>query len=847
MKKKWMSRALALGLSLTMAMGLCSCGNRNNEQSEENNRLAKENVYKMEEMELPLEGDEYNIQSTIYLNDRLYMIANVYHWSEGGETETVLLSMNMDGSDMQKLSMEMPEPYKHEEVGTEEGENNEDTEDTEDTGNSGSEGEAVPLPMPREETLELDAAIAVPETSVAVEVTPGEEEWVDPGYYESTYYGSYTFSEAGKLYGIENYNYENYGDPNNYVYESKAALVCWDLEGKLQWKTPIIDNSNGENNLWVNYLLPMADGSVYIIYSGNGDGRIKQLVDANGVTGEQSPMNMDSTKMNNMQEMIAGKDGKFMVIYYDEEWVNMYIATYDLVTDTMSEGQKLPDTMSMNGYYRILSGLNTDLVYSNSNGVYTLNIGDAEPTKLMDYVNSDVVVGYMNNIIMLDDTHFIAIFNGSDWSKMTTAMFTKVNPEDVQDKKVLTLGGTYVSSDIRQAIVDFNKTNSEYKIIVKDYSQYTTREDYENGTNTAVTRLNNDIISGNMPDILCTSTELNINAYISKGLLADIGELLDKDDELNKEDYLPNVIEAFSVDGKLYHVVPRFYVSTFLTHQDIVGERDSMTLSELQQIISEREGSEAFQYITQSNFMYRMMNYFGTDFVDPATGTCNFNSPEFISMLEYAKTLPEEYVYDEESEMDYYTQYSSGRVIMGDYTFSDFNVSYYVNGMFNGKVNYTGFPGADGSSSVLSAYDSYVISAKSANIDGAWSFLRQYLTKEYQENMEYGLPIMTSVFDEKSKNAMERPFWIDENGEKVEYDNTMWNGTEEVIIPPLNQEQYDELVAFIKSVNRVGYYNSDIQNLVIEDVAPFFSGQKSAEEVAGIIQSRVQLFVDENS
>lgn len=838
MKKKWMSKALALTLSMAMTLGLCSCGKNpgNNAQQQENNLLAKQNVYRMQELELPVSGDEVNVQSSVCIDDKLYFIANVYHYNDGGETETVLISMNMDGSDAQKIDLELPEPYKRAEQ--------EGTDSEGDSGNTGNGG-AVPLPMPRTAEVQLDAAVALPEVDMeaAIEVPADVEEWVDPGYYENTYFGNYMFSPNGKLYGVEYYNYENYGDPNNYVYENRSSLVCWDLEGKLQWKNAISSNENGANESWLNELVTMQDGSLYAIFSENDGSRTKMKISAEGNFGEKQPMKLDTSKISNMNDMVAGKDGKFLITYYDEEWMNMYMATYDLATDVMSEGQMLPSTMTQQGFDRLIPGKDTDIVYCNTQGVWSYNMGDAEPVKIMDYVNSDIMVNYMSNITILDEEHFLGIYHGEDWSKMYTGIFTKVAPEDIPDKQVMTMGGWYISSEVKTDIIEFNKTSTEYKIILKDYSQYNTNEDYMAGR----TKLNNDIITGNMPDMLYLNNDFDISAYAAKGLLVDISDLIAKDEELSKEKYLSNVFEAYSLEGKLYQVLPSFYVQTFLSHKDIVGDKESLSISDLQQIASQREGSSIFQYITQENFMYYIFNYCGRDFVDPATGTCKFDSPEFISLLEFAKTLPAEYKYDDEEYYDYQTQYMGGRVLLGDFAITNFqHISHTLNGLFGGKANYTGFPLTEGSKSVLYSGESYAISAKSGNVDGAWSFLRQYMTKEGQEELEWYLPVMESVLEEKSKEAMARPYWLDENGEKHEYDNTMYVNGEDIVIPPLSQEQLDELLTFVKSVDTAGYYNQEVQKIVTEDAAAFFSGQKSAQEVANIIQSRAQLFVDEN-
>ena len=164
------------------------------------------------------------------------------------------------------------------------------------------------------------------------------------------------------------------------------------------------------------------------------------------------------------------------------------------------------------------------------------------------------------------------------------------------------------------------------------------------------------------------------------------------------------------------------------------------------------------------------------------------------------------------------------------------------------EVTFIGFPTAEGNGSVIQLSSTgFAISAKSAFKDGAWEFVRYYLTDEYQTSDElYDFPIVKSAFLEKAALATEKPYWIDENGNKVEYDDTWYIGGEEIIMEPFTQEEVDEICEFIYSVNKVNKFDSDIQNIITEEAAYFFEGQKSAQEVATIIQSRAQIFIDEN-
>ncbi|EKC69508.1 hypothetical protein LEA_08253, partial [human gut metagenome] len=55
----------------------------------------------------------------------------------------------------------------------------------------------------------------------------------------------------------------------------------------------------------------------------------------------------------------------------------------------------------------------------------------------------------------------------------------------------------YIDYELKRKVVEYNKSGDTYRIVVKEYNTYNTSEDYTLG----VKQLNNDIISGGMPDI----------------------------------------------------------------------------------------------------------------------------------------------------------------------------------------------------------------------------------------------------------------------------------------------------------------------------------------------------------
>ena len=64
---------------------------------------------------------------------------------------------------------------------------------------------------------------------------------------------------------------------------------------------------------------------------------------------------------------------------------------------------------------------------------------------------------------------------------------------------------------------------------------------------------------------------------------------------------------------------------------------------------------------------------------------------------------------------------------------------------------------------------------------------------------------------------------------------------------PATEEEIAAIRNLIDNAQPMPSANTEILTIITEEAAPFFAGQKSAKEVADIIQSRVKIYVSENS
>ena len=99
---------------------------------------------------------------------------------------------------------------------------------------------------------------------------------------------------------------------------------------------------------------------------------------------------------------------------------------------------------------------------------------------------------------------------------------------------------------------------------------------------------------------------------------------------------------------------------------------------------------------------------------------------------------------------------------------------------------------------------------------------------------------------EYEKDA-EGNYVLDENGERIPVSKGGWgmaDGTTYEIYA-ITQEQADQLKNLINNTTKLANYNDSIFDIVSEQAAAFFAGQKSAEEVAKLIQSKANIYVNE--
>ena len=556
----------------------------------------------------------------------------------------------------------------------------------------------------------------------------------------------------------------------------------------------------------------------------------------------------------------------FEIALTDEEWIstivnlgngtvgaNLSTPTGQIVREIDAAAKGWGRTIEIpTNAYNLYPGNDEYLLYcSDGSYLYGVNAATGESEALLNWINSDINTSNLNSVLPLEDGRVVCFGYTSSYeddgtwsSEMELAILTKTPADQVQEKTILTMATMWLSSDLQTSIIDFNKTNGEYRIQVTDYSIYNTPEDY----NAGLTKLNTDIVAGHIPDILNVSN-LPVAQYVGRGLLEDLYPYLDNDGELSRDSLVQEVLHALEVDGGLYQAVPSFNITTLVGASSVVGDEPGWTFEEMQTALANHPEASAFSpYVTRETLLSYFMTFNQNNYVNWQTGECYFDGEDFISMLEFAKSLPETYDWENEEYVDEYQLIREGKVLLSMANFYDFSNLYTYPALFGEDVTYIGFPTNEGCGSVIStAGTSLSMSSASQHKDAVWSFIRTLFTEKYQKQNVWELPTNQTIFDQMVKEAMTEETYTDENGVQVvqpKYTIGYGNGTE-IEVYAMTQEQYDQFLDLLSRIDSQASVDSSIANIVLEETGAYFAGQKSVEETASVIQSRVKLYVNE--
>lgn len=802
-------RIVALLLALSMTLGLAACGK--DKESDDTKQLSS-TVYVPEYIDLDM-GKNTNVYGGCTDGKNVYLLMAKYpDWEAGeeGDTQYTIQSIPLEG------------------------------------------GEMAPL-----ENFKAEAA---PE-----------------GYQQSyTYYNSIRAGADGTLWvsaGVSAYSYdvpEDF-DPENDDYWNYEIKESIDKEYQIQLDSTgseitRVETTELQEKAGVEYLY--SDGTVF-----DAEGDIFVSTEGKVIVLDSSMNVLFTVEDENLWggDLVMLSDGRIAARTSVRDTLNetytYQLSTIDKAKKDWGESVPLPtnayDVYSGSGeylfYYQIgqaLYGYKAETAEEEEPGVWLLN-----------WMDADLPVDQLNFFNFLEDGRLVVMAqawgDGMEQNE-NLAILTPTDRSTLPEKTILTYATMYLSQNERNRIINYNKSSTTRRIEVRDYSEYRTEDDYQAG----VKKLNAEILAGQIPDLINTS-QLPIRQYGTKGILEDLWPFIENDTGIGGRDGLmERVFTAAEQDGKLYQVFGDFSIYTVAGATSVVGKRNSWTLADLQAALATMpEGCAILNaYATKSDMLQNIVGMNLDNYVNWSDGACNFDSSEFKALLEFCNTFPAEYKWEDhqDDDDDDYTRISEGRQMLRTSYIGDPKDLQVDRALFGDNVSYVGFPKEDGSvGSSFNTNSGIAMSAACKDKEGAWGFMREMLISRYAGKDKdalwnvYQFPTNKADFEWMWEKSMIPDGYetdadgnqvLDENGNPIEISNSSmsWGGGFSVEFYAATEEDRAMFMDLYNKVDSMNGRDESIYEIVTDVAGGYFAGDKTLDDAAAQIQSRVKLYVDES-
>lgn len=511
--------------------------------------------------------------------------------------------------------------------------------------------------------------------------------------------------------------------------------------------------------------------------------------------------------------------GELLFPIYNNEEKSSQLVWFDLE-------QKKAHTISSFDTYPIewVYGIrNNDIYYEAFEGIVKWNILSGDRTLVYQFDQNGISRIYRTMLVLREDQppvlRMYGYVNGDEEDWLVT-----LSEEEAEPGEVIRVVSLFKKNETTFDAGAFTSTVSrKYRNAVFVFETYENadQEDYR-------TRILAELTAGGGPDILFVSLE-DMRRLQSQGYLTDLRSVL-SDVSLNR--VIPTVIEMGTVDDTLVGLAPSMKASGVITLKDI-WDKDTWTLEDVMDLMDTGEftgvicqGPTGFAPRAVVSWL-TMFGMRDSSLIDWKTRKSYFDSDHFIRMLHTAKTYST-VPWNQE------TWLGAGGCPMETGAIGIEGINEFYD-QFGEEYFFIGFPANAGSGNYLDCDGVLVVNRKVSDTKAVSAFFEYLLREEVQDSHWSGLSIL--------KISPEDVEYREEGGERKAY----WK-KHELRIKEDGTTTLEDYAAFLE--NCVPHPESAEENLILsivwEEAESYIAGDKSAEKVAEIIQSRVQLYLDEN-
>lgn len=351
-----------------------------------------------------------------------------------------------------------------------------------------------------------------------------------------------------------------------------------------------------------------------------------------------------------------------------------------------------------------------------------------------------------------------------------------------------------------------------------------------------LTQTNTAMLAGKGPDLLVLD-DLPAASYVKNGLLVNFDELIAQDSTFKKADYFSNILDNAKIGGGLYAMPTSFFL------HGLAGDEEALAKAGVEindqswswndfAVLSQQLVNQTYPHVIRTEPQY-MLNWMVSDnlslFVDEPKGTAKFNTASFTGLMKQVQDMSEDGVIGLEgipyffpvqinSPADYFESLKS---------YLSPNMKLYVK------------PHAQdgGTGGYFQPYRSIGLNASSKAKEQAWDFVKFMISDQVPvEPNHAGFPLNKQLYAQEIQQL-----------KKEGSVQTAKEGPLKGVPIKVDPDELDALEQVLTGATHlVSKFQPDqLAEIITEQSKAFFSGQKSAEAVADLIQNKVTTYLNE--
>lgn len=557
--------------------------------------------------------------------------------------------------------------------------------------------------------------------------------------------------------------------------------------------------SEEDLNMSIMKLLPGKDGGVvactdygFLVFDSAGNLAGKAMVDTGFVYSGAAQL----------------QDGSIATIYCrDIESDEREIMVLNWDTMSLETVGKMTSTVMLNG---LVGGSLDELWVDNRN----LEIYDRDSQTLakgIDWVDVGIDPERVRNKLFLDDNTLVVQVAQGNVMACDVYVFPTGYTLKNEDKTTLTLAGVNFQDEVRQLVINFNETSTEYYVELVDYFNFDGRDPE---------RLLYELNTGELPDMVffsnTTQGEHSVDIMARKGYLMDLGAQMDADPDMSREDFLENVLDAVSVDGTLYTIPVIYNVDSAVANSAVVGAELGCTLDELKGWLEQHPDSGVVADVFSDNLLSYILEANASALLSTDG---KLESETIADILEFVKYVQDRGV-------------SGGDELEGNYLLA---TAWYGNmgytGTYKDRVGgestHVGWPCESGLGAIIDPFREIAIASDTECPEGCWAFMK-YLLTDYQEYIHSDestimtLPLRMDSFEAAKEKC------LTVNGESEE-----------------NVNKFADMILALDRAYRINSLEGGVVDIIREEAEAYFNGEKSLDAVVSSIESRANIYLAE--